>query len=280
MSSGGLTNFAKERPLLSFFVLTYALNAVAFGIQALYQFGILHLNEPVWYAIEALFSPAAAALIVHWLTERNLKVSRIWESRNRFVLALVLGPALILISAVVVPAILATKDPLHALNWRAFLSFSSYHCRCSGQYWGLFLGPLIEEPGWRGFALPRMQSIVGPGWSAILLGIAWAAWHFPGFLISGWTASAILRYSVVVVCLSVLMSLGANISRFSIMVAVVMHSVANTRGCLIERLASGAQERVHGALIWTLAAMLVPALVLFVTRGQLGAARVSMRAPD
>lgn len=272
MSSGGLTKFAKERPLLSFFVLTYALNAVAFGIQALYQFGVLHLNEPLWYSIEALFSPAVAALIVHWLTERNLKMSRICESWNRFVLALILGPALILISAVIVPAILATKEPLHALSWRAFLSFSSYHCQYSGQYWGLLLGPLIEEPGWRGFALPRMQTIVGPGWSSILLGIAWAAWHFPGFLISGWTASAILRYSVVVVCLSVLMSLGANLARFSIVVAVLMHSIANTRGCLIERLASHSPERAHGFLMWTLATMLVPAVVLLVTRGRLGAA--------
>jgi uncharacterized protein len=271
MSSGGLTRFAKERPLLSFFVLTYALNAVAFGIQALYQFGVLHLNEPWWYAIEALFSPLVAALIVHWLTERNLKVSRICGSWNRFVLALILGPALILISAVVVPAILVTKESLHALSWRAFLSFGSYHCRYSGQYWGLLVAPLIEEPGWRGFALPRMQTIVGPGWSSILIGIAWAAWHFPGLLIGGWTASAILRYSVIVMCLSVLMSLGANLSRFSIVVVAWMHSVANTRGCLVERLASHAIERAHGSLIWTFAAMVVPAVVLLVTRGQLGA---------
>lgn len=40
-------------------------------------------------------------------------------------------------------------------------------------------GPLNEEPGWRGFALPRLQKKMSPFHSGIILGIFWALWHAP-----------------------------------------------------------------------------------------------------
>jgi uncharacterized protein len=40
-------------------------------------------------------------------------------------------------------------------------------------------GPLGEEPGWRGFALPRMQSRRSPLISALVLGVLAAGWHLP-----------------------------------------------------------------------------------------------------
>lgn len=43
-------------------------------------------------------------------------------------------------------------------------------------------GPFPEEIGWRGFALPRMQSKFGPLNATLLLAILWAFWHLPHFL--------------------------------------------------------------------------------------------------
>ncbi|MGH9248291.1 MAG: CPBP family intramembrane glutamic endopeptidase [Acidimicrobiales bacterium] len=40
-------------------------------------------------------------------------------------------------------------------------------------------GPLGEEPGWRGFALPRMQARTSPLVSALILGVLVACWHLP-----------------------------------------------------------------------------------------------------
>src|SRR5439155_1424107 len=37
-------------------------------------------------------------------------------------------------------------------------------------------GPLLEEPGWRGFALPRLQLRWGPLVGTMILGVLWAGW--------------------------------------------------------------------------------------------------------
>lgn len=50
---------------------------------------------------------------------------------------------------------------------------------------GVVLGPLWEEPGWRGFALPRLQVHFGPIVGTLILGVLWALWHLPGYL-GGW----------------------------------------------------------------------------------------------
>lgn len=44
---------------------------------------------------------------------------------------------------------------------------------------------LGEEPGWRGFALPGLQSGSNALKSSLILGVIWGTWHLPLFLMKG-----------------------------------------------------------------------------------------------
>lgn len=46
-------------------------------------------------------------------------------------------------------------------------------------------GPLGEELGWRGYALPRLLMRWGPAISGLIIGIVWTIWHVPAMLFSG-----------------------------------------------------------------------------------------------
>jgi membrane protease YdiL (CAAX protease family) len=50
----------------------------------------------------------------------------------------------------------------------------------------LFVGTVAygigEEPGWRGFALPRLEARHGPLGATLILIPLWALWHWPAFL--------------------------------------------------------------------------------------------------
>ena len=46
-------------------------------------------------------------------------------------------------------------------------------------------GALGAEPGWRGFALPRLEQRSAPLVGTLLLGVLWGLWHLPLFFIPG-----------------------------------------------------------------------------------------------
>jgi hypothetical protein len=49
----------------------------------------------------------------------------------------------------------------------------------------LILGPLSEEIGWRGYALPRLQTRWNALTSSVIIGVVWGLWHLPLFMMVG-----------------------------------------------------------------------------------------------
>jgi uncharacterized protein len=49
----------------------------------------------------------------------------------------------------------------------------------------LILGPLSEEIGWRGYALGRLQARWNALTSSLIIGLVWALWHLPLFVMVG-----------------------------------------------------------------------------------------------
>src|SRR4051794_34868024 len=92
---------------------------------------------------------------------------------------------------------------------------------------GLFL--LTEEAAWRGFALPRLMTRLSPLAAAGVLGVLWAGWHIPTFLVSTESDSAIpyWGFAVMTVATSVLTAWLYLGSGGSVLLCAVWHAVAD-----------------------------------------------------
>lgn len=99
----------------------------------------------------------------------------------------------------------------------------------------LFSGPLAEEAGWRGFALPRLQARHGALTSSLILGVLWAAWHIPLYVEGGQAAPGISLpiFFVIVLVLSTLFTWLYNNTGGSLVVTVVAHFSFNLTGAFI-----------------------------------------------
>jgi uncharacterized protein len=86
-------------------------------------------------------------------------------------------------------------------------------------------GPVGEEFGWRGYALPALTQRVGWRWASLIVGAIWALWHLPLFFIPGMAQAnmPIALFMASSVALSVVFSRLSVNTRFSVLPAIVLH---------------------------------------------------------
>jgi membrane protease YdiL (CAAX protease family) len=134
----------------------------------------------------------------------------------------------------------------------------------------LFLGgPLGEELGWRGFALPRLQQQRTALTSSVLLGLVWGLWHIPLYLVPGTgqheimrsgtsTAFAIGGFVGWTIGLSVLFTWLFNQTRGSLLVVILFHTAVNLAAFLPAAVGSpGPASLLNVLLTWLAAALVV-----------------------
>jgi len=222
-----------RHPLLSFFVIAYLIAWVVEAPVVLAANGALPAFPPLAAAMliaAATLGPTAAAFIVTGLTEGRPGVGHLlrrymqWRIGVRWYLFVLLGmPAVIVLGAVVVPgSIDAFQAPTTAMLAGYPLAFLMTF---------LLGGPLGEEPGWRGFALPRLQARLNPLASSVVLGVLWALWHLPLFWSGVWTPPTvpnILMFVVMITALTTIMTWVFNHADGSVLITMLMHASFNT----------------------------------------------------
>ncbi|MCC6587558.1 MAG: CPBP family intramembrane metalloprotease [Bryobacterales bacterium] len=211
-----LRTLAAERPLFVFF-------AIAYTWAWLLITPLFFLPIPIEAAIPASFGPTIAAVVTHRLGGGTGRPFYWYAGWQRLIAGCVTAVGLTLVAFVIVPSLLLTDDP-GKLNW-AILGSVSIH-----NYTTLLGGPIGEEPGWRGYALPRLQQWLGPTRAALVLGLFWAFWHLPLWFAAQWNHPSAVIYLLLVTALSVFLAFGANVARFAVIPAILGHAAFNTVG--------------------------------------------------
>jgi len=171
----------KQRALLWFFILTYL---ITWGLATLFFvfpdligriFGEISIFNPIF--ILAVWAPNIAALIVARSSDEKGAVLRLLKS----IIPIRTGIHWYLLTIFLLPVF---GILVHLISKTEFPSFAT------GDLLSLLLvliitGPLGEELGWRGFALPRLLKRHSAILASLILGIIWGLWHLPSFFIEG-----------------------------------------------------------------------------------------------
>jgi membrane protease YdiL (CAAX protease family) len=171
------------RDLIAYFLLTFALS---WGIEvplALQAQGLIRAVVPLWLHYAASFGPLLAASIIMLATRGPASVGRLfsglvrWRAQPIYWIVAVVAPC-----AVFALLVLATRLTQDAWPDLALLGHPDYLPTLgilpTLLLWAVTFGA-GEEIGWRGFALPRLQSNRSAFSASMLLGVFWAAWHLP-----------------------------------------------------------------------------------------------------
>jgi membrane protease YdiL (CAAX protease family) len=88
-------------------------------------------------------------------------------------------------------------------------------------------GPLGEEPGWRGFALPGLQARLSPLAATAILAVVVTVWHVPlvFFEEGGTTPTFLIYFTVTTVAVTFWYSWLFNHTRGSVLLVLIAHSV-------------------------------------------------------
>ena len=137
---------------------------------------------------------------------------------------------------------------------------------------GIIGGPLGEEIGWRGYALPRLTARLGLAPASLLLGLVWSCWHLPLFFLSvggDQFGQSFPTYLLQVTALSVAMGwLMGNTGR-SLLLAVLFHSAINQTKDIVPSKVHGAHNAFavsNSSVAWLTVALLWLCAAFFLSR--------------
>jgi uncharacterized protein len=168
----------KRFPLISYFIIAYLfswtfwLPVVAIGEDA--PLGLMLLT------LLGGFGPLFAAFLVIYVIDGKQKL----KALARSIVNLRVGVGWLLAVLLMPFILLALTYGVHFLAGGPpveFASFEPIYLYPAALVFATLLGGGLEEPGWRGYALPYLQNHYSPLVSSLILAPIWTFWHLPLF---------------------------------------------------------------------------------------------------
>ena len=202
------------------------------------KFGPFDLSNPVLFGSKQVLAACVAIVISGIFSSRkgvhdlllpltNWRVGFVWY------LIVILGLPLVIVLAIFFAVLLnaplpAGSDFVQPQPWSQLIPglLLAYLQTL------LFQGPLNEEPGWRGLALPRLQTTYGSIAASIVIGVVWGLWHAPLYftgVYSGGIESMMGRL-LWTIPLAFLFTWIYNRTHGSLLMTVLLHTSVNLQG--------------------------------------------------
>jgi membrane protease YdiL (CAAX protease family) len=282
VNASGLSAWMRQHPIIAYFTLAFAgawvlqmpmvLGTNGLGI---FSYAVPDVLFIILFFLSVYAGPTLSAFLVTNALDGKEGRRKLFRRYGQwrvglpwYALAIFGFPIIYLIAGSIVLGGVPLAD-LRA-NWTTF--FSPYLLAVlifpAFLTWG-------EEPGWRGFALTRMQKSYHPLLATVIVGFFHALWHLPVFIyVSGpiplgpFDLPSFALNTLVTIATAILFTWVFNNARGSILIAVLVHASLNATpawmSALIPNYPEAAAEIVRG--IYFVAAI---ALILM-TRGRLG----------
>jgi uncharacterized protein len=207
----------------------------------------------------ASFGPFLAAIVVLALTEGKAGVLGLFRRMVRwrvapgwYAVALLLPVVLTLIATALNVALGAPRPSAAQLSsWPGVISTFVIVLLVPGA------GGAWEEPGWRGYAVPRLQHGRSALVASLILGVLIAGWHLPLII------AREVHYSDIVLILAAVIVVNwvFNNARGSVLIVMLLHAANNAiSGSFFSPMFSGADSVRQSwllVLVWAVAAVLV-----------------------
>lgn len=211
--------------LRAFGVFVAGTLALSWGLWALLLLGLAPSSATGLLVRVGGFGPLVGAVVA--LIDADRSVRRWLRSNLRvriplrwYAWALVLPPLLVGLAGLVHVGVFGATFDLDAINPLWFYPVAVVVVT--------LVGGGQEELGWRAFALPALQQRFSAATASLGVGVVWAAWHLPLFVLPGSPQSDLPlgAYVVAVLAVSLVFAWLYNASR-SVLVPVLFHGGIN-----------------------------------------------------
>ena len=245
-----------RNPLFKFFLLTFAIFLVLFGLTGASLALGLPAIVPTILQIVCAWSPTFAFLILFrkLFPGQTFKefLKRQFQPRIKLTQVLgIIGLQLLVLVCVAIAMSLSQRVP--------FLSVWSIApaALILGFFNALIRGPLGEELGWRGYAQNHLEKRYSPLVSSLIVGVVWGFWHTPLWIVtSGYAGIELLEYSALfligLVAISVIMTFFYGKTK-NLILPILIHLLLNYLGSLVN--GDGLQTMFYTSLFYVVVAV-------------------------
>jgi membrane protease YdiL (CAAX protease family) len=261
-------SFIRKYPLLSFFLLAIGLTWVFMITDALGSYGILPFRLSLPLMVVMGYMPTLAAVIVAGKTQgkagiralfRKLSIVRVGVG---WYLLAIFGLAVMYVGAILLYNQFSGLAPIQVLS--NHIPAVSAPLELVPQIAVMFLIIGIvngEELGWRGFALPRLQTKYNALTSSLILGVIWSVFHLPLFFtLTGSSQNdwSFANFLISTIAVTILYTWMYNNTQGSVLLAYLFHAGANTWSQVFSI------DHANQSFNWILTGSLVVAAVIVV----------------